>query len=73
MNKCDCYRTRTERRYFSDYDKGYSVAMGKPLPDYEDICIGICLGTKEVEYCNCCGDSSKCDFYENVRQRYKKQ
>ena len=68
MNKCHCYRIRTERRYFSDYDKGYVAAQGKLLPDYEDICEGICLGTKEVDYCNCGGDRSKCDFYENVRQ-----
>lgn len=68
MNKCECYRTRTERRYFSDYDKGCAAAQGKLLPDYEDICEGICLGTKEVDYCSCGGDRSKCDFYENVRQ-----
>lgn len=68
MNKCNCYRTRTERRYFSDYDKGYAAAQGRPLPDYEDICEGICLGTKEVDYCSCGGNRSRCDFYENVRQ-----
>ena len=68
MNKCECYRTRTERRCFSDYDKGCAAAQGKLLPDYEDICEGICLGTKEVDYCSCGGDRSKCDFYENVRQ-----
>lgn len=68
MKQCNCYRTRTERRYFSDYDKGYAAAQGKLLPDYEDICEGICLGTKEVDYCNCDGDRSKCNFYENVRQ-----
>ena len=25
------------------------------------------MGTKEVDYCSCDGDRSKCDFYENVR------
>lgn len=68
MNKCGCYQTRTERRYFSDYDKGYAAAQGRFLPDYEDICKGVCLGTKEIDYCLCGGDRSKCDFYENVRQ-----
>lgn len=68
MKQCNCYRVRTERRYFSDYDKGYAAAQGKLLPDYEDICEGICLGTKEIDYCSCDGDRSKCDFYENVRQ-----
>ena len=49
MNKCECYRIRTERRYFSDYEKGYAAAQGKLLPDYEDIRKGACLGTKEVD------------------------
>ena len=68
MNKCDCYRTRTERRYFSDYDKGCAAAQGKLLPDYEDVCSGVCVATKEIDRCSCDGDRSKCDFYENVRQ-----
>lgn len=72
MKQCNCYRTRTERRYFSDYDKGYAAAQGKLLPEYEDIYEGICLGTKEVDYCNCDGDRSKCDFYENVRQEARR-
>ena len=68
MNKCECYRTRTERRYFSDYEKGCAAAQGKLLPDYEDICKGVCFGSREVDYCSCDGDISKCDFYENVRK-----
>ena len=68
MNKCDCYRIRTKRSYFSDYDKGYAAARGNLLPDYEDICEGVCLGTKEVDHCSCDGDISKCDFYENARR-----
>ena len=27
MNKCECYRIRTGRCYFSDYDKGYVTAL----------------------------------------------
>ena len=68
MNKCECYRIRTERRYFSDYEKGYAAAQGKLLPDYEDISKGACFGTKDVDYCSCDGDRSKCDFYEYVRR-----
>ena len=68
MNKCECYRIRTERRYFSDYEKGYAAAQGKLLPDYEDIRKGACFGTKDVDYCSCDGDRSKCDFYEYVRR-----
>lgn len=67
MNKCDCYRVRAERRYFSDYDKGYAAAQGRHLSDYEDTYKGVCLGTKESDVCDCGGDKSKCNFYERVR------
>lgn len=29
---------------------------------------GECLGTKEIEYCTCGGDTSKCDFYAEKRK-----
>lgn len=35
--------------------------------------IGVCWGTKEREACSCSGDESKCDFYENVRERGRKK
>ena len=33
---------------------------------------GRCLGTKEIEPCNCGGDESKCDFYPERRKKSKK-
>lgn len=33
---------------------------------------GRCLGTKEIEICNCGGDESKCDFYPERRKKSKK-
>ena len=30
---------------------------------------GRCLGTKEVDSCDCDGDKVKCSFYENVRKQ----
>ena len=30
-----------------------------------------CLGTKEMDYCDCGGDASKCDWYPEVRERAK--
>ena len=29
---------------------------------------GVCLGTKEIDRCNCGGDESKCDFYPEKRK-----
>ena len=33
---------------------------------------GRCLGTKEIEACDCGGDESKCDFYPERRKKSKK-
>ena len=33
---------------------------------------GRCLGTKEIETCDCGGDESKCDFYPERRKKSKK-
>lgn len=32
---------------------------------------GRCLGTKEIEQCDCGGDESKCDFYPERRKKSK--
>ena len=31
---------------------------------------GVCYGTKEKEPCSCGGNPVKCDFYEEVREKY---
>lgn len=41
-------------------------------PDILGRTIGRCLGTKEIEICNCGGDESKCDFYPERRKKSKK-
>lgn len=33
----------------------------------------VCYGTKERESCRCGGDESKCDFYEHVREKAKRE
>ena len=34
---------------------------------------GVCLGTKEVDRCNCGGDEFKCDFYPEKRKVVEKK
>lgn len=34
---------------------------------------GVCYGTKEKEPCSCGGNPVKCDFYEEVREKYTHQ
>ena len=41
-------------------------------PDILGETIGRCLGTKEIETCDCGGDESKCDFYPERRKKSKK-
>lgn len=41
-------------------------------PDILGETIGRCLGTKEIETCDCGGDESKCDFYPEKRKRSRK-
>ena len=33
---------------------------------------GVCLGTKEIDRCNCGGDEFKCDFYPEKRKAAQK-
>ena len=34
---------------------------------------GVCLGTREIDRCNCGGDESKCDFYPEKRKAAEKK
>ena len=57
MGQCKCYETRLEPiETNSIFRHTYSV----------------CLGTKEVDRCNCGGDESKCDFYPEKRKEAQK-
>ena len=58
MIKCDCYRVEPEIHCFVD-ENG--------VPIYESINVPRCCGTKKKDVCDCCGDKSKCNFYERVR------
>ena len=29
----------------------------------------VCLGTKEIDYCSCEGDTHRCDFYPYKREK----
>ena len=57
MERCDCYETRTE-------------TAG---PWKNNYLYGVCLGTREVEMCNCGGDESKCTFYPEKRKAAEKK
>ena len=58
MGQCDCYNIRQETIYAP------TMSYARPY--------GVCLGTKEIDRCNCGGDESKCDFYPEKRKAAEK-
>lgn len=59
MGQCDCYNVRQETVYTG------TASYSRPY--------GVCLGTKEIDRCNCYGDESKCDFYPEKRKAAEKK
>ena len=58
MGQCKCYEARLEPiETNSIFQHTY----------------GVCLGTKEIDRCNCGGDESKCDFYPEKRKAAEKK
>ena len=49
----------------------YNVRIDKIYGN--EVKYGVCLGTKEVDCCNCGGDESKCDFYPEKRKVAEKK
>lgn len=58
MGQCNCYEARQETIYAP------TASYSRPY--------GVCLGTKEIDRCNCYGDESKCDFYPEKRKAAQK-
>lgn len=67
IEKCDSYHTRKETTYLDPKTVAYLTGKWPENNGKIESEIGVCWGTKEREECNCGGDKSKCDFYENVR------
>ena len=59
MGQCDCYNVRQETVYTG------TASYSRPY--------GVCLGTKEIDRCNCYGDESKCTFYPEKRKKAEKK
>ena len=63
MGRCNCWEERIEYKPLHNIIGNPDVA----IPD------GVCLGTKEVDRCNCGGVESKCDFYPEKRKVAEKK
>lgn len=66
---CDCYEVTKERRYLTEYEKGYHYGRYNEEVEYVTKEVSRCLGTKEREFCTCGGYKSQCNFY---REKFMK-
>lgn len=67
---CDCYEVTKERRYLTEYEKGYYYGRHNEEIEYVTEEVPRCLGTKERETCTCGGYRSQCNFY---RKKFMKE
>lgn len=67
--RCDCYHIYKERRYFTDFERGLYMGRTGKYKEYIDEEVARCQGTKERDICTCGGETTKCDFYDYVRER----
>lgn len=67
---CDCYKVTQERRYLTEYEKGYHYGRYNEEIEYVTKEVPRCLGTKEREICTCGGHKSQCNFY---REKFMKE
>lgn len=61
---CNCYEVTRERRYLTEYEKGYYYGRRGEKVKYVTEEVPRCLGTRERETCTCGGYKSKCNFYK---------
>lgn len=66
---CDCYEVTKERRYLTEYERGYYYGRHNEEIEYVTEEVPRCLGTKEKDSCSCGGYKSRCDFY---REKFMK-
>lgn len=68
--KCPCYELVKEKRYLTEYEKGYYFGKKGAQLEYVTKETSICLGTKEKDECSCEGYKSQCNFY---REKFMKE
>ena len=72
-NICASYRVRKVKSYLNDYEQGVYFGRYGVRKEYMEKDEPYCMGTRELESCNCDGDRSKCTFYKYVDKRNEKE
>lgn len=70
---CTSYRVRKVRSYLNDYEQGVYFGRYGVRKKYIEKEEPYCMGTRELESCNCDGDRSKCNFYKNIDKDDEKE
>ena len=70
---CTSYRVRKVRSYLNDYEQGVYFGRYGIRKEYIEKNEPYCMGTRELESCNCDGDRSKCNFYMNMDKKDEKE
>lgn len=67
-SQCESYRIRKVQKHLSDYEQGVYFGYYGVRKEYIEVDRPYCMGTRELESCNCGGDKSKCDFYKKFNK-----
>ena len=70
---CDSYRVRKVKTHLSDYEQGVYFGYYGVRKEYIEVDRPYCMGTRELESCNCDGDKSKCNFYRCIDKKDEKE
>lgn len=66
---CGSYRVRKVKTHLSDYEQGVYFGYYGVRKEYIEVDRPYCMGTRELESCNCGGDRSKCNWYKDEKER----
>lgn len=66
---CASYRVRKVKTHLSDYEQGVYFGRYGVRKEYIEENRPYCMGTRELESCNCDGDRSKCNFYRCIDEK----
>ena len=72
-NICASYRVRKVKSYLNDYEQGVYFGRYGVRKKYIEKDEPYCMGTRELESCNCDGDRSKCNFYRDIDKDDEKE
>lgn len=70
---CTSYRVRKVKLYLNDYEQGVYFGHYGVRKKYIEKDEPYCMGTRELESCNCDGDKSKCNFYRDIDKEDEKE